>query len=110
MNDLHKNLHHLMSIYGAPGIDVDVAVADIEKVYADDQHARAFEEKLNEAVMETIWIRAIEKSEQKKVHPKWFIANGQMFTFGIDVDRIKQLMKDAVRLGNNYGEHLEEAK
>lgn len=66
------------------------------------------DEKLNTAIMETIWISPIDKSEQRRVHPKWFMANGQMFTFGIDTQRVVQVMKNAARLGNNFGDFIDE--
>lgn len=39
MTSLHKQLRHLISFHGGPGTNVDQAVADIEKVYADAGYA-----------------------------------------------------------------------
>lgn len=81
---------------------------DVETVTEKEWEAKLSDDdlckKLDEAIMETIWINKIDKSDQRKVHPKWFVANGQMFTFGVDVERIKTVLKDVVRSGNAYGE------
>jgi hypothetical protein len=53
------------------------------------------ERKLDQAIMETIWINKIDDQVRQRVHPFWFNANGQTFTFGIDVDRVKQAFIDA---------------
>lgn len=60
------------------------------------------DEKLDKAIMETIWISQIDKKVKQRVHPYWFDVNGQTYTFGIDTARIRQIVKDACRLGNNY--------
>lgn len=58
--------------------------------------------KLDQAIMETIWINRIDQRVKERVHPYWFDANGDTFTFGVDVELIKQILKDACRSGNNY--------
>jgi hypothetical protein len=56
---------------------------------------------LNKAVMETIWINKIDPIVKERVHPYWFEANGQTFTFGVDTKRIIGIMQKASQLGNN---------
>lgn len=69
----------------------------------NDDIDKRLDAKLTEAIMETIWITKIDDRVRKYVHPKWFNANGQTFTFGVDIERIKQILKDTSRSGNNYG-------
>lgn len=86
-----------------PGESITVRNADTMAV--EEYEARqSLSRKLDEAIMQTISIRSIDASEQEKVHPRWFTANGQMFTFDVDVEQIKSVLKDVARSGNNYGE------
>lgn len=52
------------------------------------------DKKLEEAVRSTVWISKIDDQVRDKVHPDWFNANGQYFTFGIDTAAVKQAFID----------------
>ena len=54
----------------------------------------SLEEKLDEAIRSSIWVNQIDPIVKDKVHPDWFNANGQYFTFGIDHEAIKQAFID----------------
>lgn len=53
------------------------------------------DQKLDKSVQSTIWIKPIDESQKEAVFPRWFVANGQTFTFGIDVAAIKQCFEEA---------------
>lgn len=54
------------------------------------------DDKLNQAITATIWIKPIDESQRRTVYPHWFVANGQTFTFGVDGERFRQALHDNV--------------
>lgn len=66
MNDLNRNIRHLMSIYGAPGIDVGVAVEDLEQAFVDDGW-----------IPKDVADKSIRVERIHEIGPKLFAVNGQ---------------------------------
>lgn len=66
----------------------------------------SLEKELDKAIMDTIWISLIDENVKQRVHPYWFNANGQTFTFGIDVERIKRVFAAEVGWRNDPTRHV----